>query len=144
MAFAMRHDLDRFVNAQAECYAQVLNELAHGRKTGHWMWYVFPQAKGLGNSHTASIYAISSIEEAMAYLVHPVLGPRLRECTTLVNQVGGRTLDEIFGFPDRLKFQSCMTLFSQATTDNAIFLAALARYCDGHLDRQTLKLLRGE
>jgi len=133
--------LQRFVDAQAPVYDQVRAELRAGRKRSHWMWFVFPQIQGLGHSHVAEKFAISSLKEAKAYLEHPVLGSRLRECTRLVNAVEGRPVDEIFGYPDHLKFRSCMTLFALATTDNQTFTEALRKYFDGENDDLTLKLL---
>ena len=122
------YDLARFVTAQGPVYEQVCAELRAGRKRTHWMWFVFPQLKGLGHSPMAVKYAIGSREEAAAYLEHPVLGPRLRECTELVNRVEGRTLAQIFGYPDDLKFRSSMSLFAGATMENQVFLDALAKY----------------
>jgi uncharacterized protein (DUF1810 family) len=121
-------ELQRFVDAQDPVYEQVLAELRRGRKNTHWMWYVFPQMRGLGHSPMAAKYGIGSQAEAEAYLRHPVLGPRLRECTRLVNRVEGKSIDEIFDYPDNLKFRSCMTLFASATEDNAEFLEALGKY----------------
>lgn len=134
-------NLQRFVNAQCDDYEDVCAELRAGIKTSHWMWYIFPQVKGLGRSATSDRFAISSLDEAKAYLQHPVLGQRLRECTQLVNRVEGRSLREIFGSPDHLKFRSCMTLFFVATTENHLFLDALRKYCDGESDPATLRLL---
>ena len=108
------YNLARFVAAQAEVYARVRAELGAGEKRSHWMWFIFPQLAGLGRSATARLYAISSLAEARAYLAHPLLGARLRECTRLVNEVTGRSAAQIFGFPDELKFHSCMTLFAHA------------------------------
>jgi uncharacterized protein (DUF1810 family) len=112
-------ELGRFVAAQAPIYARVVAELARGRKESHWMWFVFPQAAGLGRSAMSERYAIRSVEEARAYLAHPVLGPRLRECTALVARAmaGGRTLTEIFGEIDAIKFHSCMALFGPLGLD---------------------------
>ena len=107
----------------------------------HWMWYIFPQLSGLGHSETSRFYAISTLDEAKAYLRHPVLGARLRECTDLVLSVPGRSLVDIFGSVDALKFRSSMTLFTLATTDNALFRAALDKYCGGHPDPLTIELL---
>src|SRR3974390_3102694 len=104
-------DLERFVDAQAPVYRQVLSELSHGRKQSHWMWFVFPQLAGLGHSAMAQRYALSSRKEAVAYLGHAILGPRLQECTALVNAVEGQTIRQILGSPDDLKFRSSMTLF---------------------------------
>src|SRR3954451_18865691 len=109
--------LARFIEAQESVYPAVLGELREGRKRTHWMWFVFPQIQGLGRSSTAQNYAISSIDEARAYLQHPVLGARLRECTQLVNAIEDRTVLEIFGSPDDLKFHSSMTLFAEAGAD---------------------------
>ncbi|HEY2448580.1 MAG TPA: DUF1810 domain-containing protein [Mycobacterium sp.] len=134
-------DLQRFVDAQARVYPSVLDELRAGRKRSHWIWFVFPQIAGLGSSSTAAHYAISSIDEARAYLRHEVLGPRLRECTQLVNAVQGRSIGEIFGSPDDLKVRSSMTLFARATEDNADFVKLLARYYDGEEDALTLARL---
>ena len=105
------------------------------------MWFIFPQIRGLGRSHIAEVFAISSRDEAEAYLNHPVLGPRLRECTRLVTQVEGRSIEEIFGYPDDLKFRSSMTLFAHATAENQIFVEAVKKYCGGEFDRQTLQRL---
>jgi uncharacterized protein (DUF1810 family) len=135
------YNLQRFVDAQNGVYEQVRSELREGRKRGHWMWFIFPQVRGLGRSHLAEVFAIASKGEAQAYLDHPVLAERLRECTQLVNQVQGRTLEEIFGYPDNLKFRSSMTLFRQVTADNQVFVEALRRYCNGELDRSTLERL---
>ncbi|MGD1171577.1 DUF1810 domain-containing protein [Mycobacterium seoulense] len=134
-------DLQRFVDAQAPVYPTVVDELRTGRKRSHWMWFVFPQLRGLGGSPTAVHYGISSLEEARAYLRHEVLGPRLRECTRLVNQVPGRSAGEIFGSPDDLKLRSSMTLFARATDDNEDFLALLDKYYGSQQDQLTLSRL---
>ena len=120
---------------------RVFAELRAGRKTGHWMWFVFPQIQGLGQSPMARQFAIASRAEADAYLSHPILGTRLRECTRLVSAVAGRDIEEILGHPDDLKFRSCMTLFAHATTDNRIFVDALAKYFGGAEDPLTLQKL---
>jgi uncharacterized protein (DUF1810 family) len=135
-------NLARFVDAQSSEYEQVLRELGAGRKQSHWIWFIFPQLKGLGRSSTADYYGIGSREEAKAYLAHPILGPRIRECTEQVNRVEGRTIDEIFGFPDNLKFRSSMTLFAEATDENQLFSDALQKYLAGEPDARTLELLR--
>lgn len=135
------YDLQRFVTAQAPVYEEVRAELRAGRKATHWMWFVFPQIAGLGRSPTARKYAITSREEATAYLRHPVLGARLRECTRLVNQVEGRSVHEIFGSPDDLKFHSSMTLFARVEADDAVFTEALRKYFAGEHDRLTLERL---
>jgi uncharacterized protein (DUF1810 family) len=134
-------DLKRFVDAQAPVYRNVVDELRRGRKRSHWMWFVFPQLRGLGASPTAVRYGISSLEEAGAYLRHGLLGPRLRECTELVNQVQGRSVGQIFGSPDDLKLHSSMTLFARATEDNEDFVALLDKYYDGQKDRLTVERL---
>lgn len=135
------HDLQRFVNAQNRVFEQVCSELREGRKKGHWMWSIFPQVKGLGHSLMASQFAISSREEAEAYLKHPILGPRLRECSRLVNLVEGRSIDQIFGYPDNLKFRSSMTLFAHVKAENQVFKDALEKYFGGESDRRTLERL---
>jgi uncharacterized protein (DUF1810 family) len=136
-----RFQLQRFVDAQRDIYDQILLELTAGEKRTHWMWFVFPQIRGLGRSLTAQRFAMSTLEEARAYLDHPVLGPRLRECAQLVNQVEGRSIVEIFGHPDDRKFHSSMTLFARATTKNREFVDALARYFGGLEDPGTLQRL---
>ena len=133
--------LQRFVDAQDPVFEQVRRELQAGSKESHWMWFIFPQIEGLGHSPMASRYAIASREEAEAYLKHPILGPRLRECTRLVNLVQRRSVEEIFGYPDNLKFRSCMTLFAHVTTDNQIFEDAVRKYFGGDFDRLTLDRL---
>jgi uncharacterized protein (DUF1810 family) len=139
--FDDRHHLQRFVDAQNHVYEQVCSELRKGDKRGHWIWFIFPQIKGLGYSATAARFAISSREEAVEYIEHPILGLRLRECTRLVTLVEGRSLDQIFGYPDNLKFRSSMTLFAHVTADNQVFLEALEKYCGGEFDRLTLERL---
>ena len=114
------HALERYLNAQDPVFDQVLDELRAGRKRTHWMWYIFPQIKGLGRSATADHFAVRSLEEARAYLDHPVLGPRLRLATEAVNEVEGRSIHEILGSPDDLKFRSCMTLFARACRDDGV------------------------
>ena len=126
------YDLRRFVDAQNPCFESVRSELQDGVKRGHWIWFIFPQVKGLGHSPTAQKFAISSREEAEAYLGHPILGPRLRECTRLVNLIEGRSLSEIFGYPDDLKFRSCMTLFARVSPDNQIFIDAWRNTAEGN------------
>ena len=134
-------DLQRFVDAQARVYAQVIDELRAGHKRSHWIWFVFPQIAGLGSSSTAAHYAISSLDEARAYLRHEVLGPRLRECTRLVKAIQDRSIRQIFGAPDDMKVRSSMTLFARATDDNGDFVELLARYYDGEEDPLTLARL---
>jgi len=129
--------------AQDGVYDCVVRELSSGRKTSHWMWFVFPQLDGLGFSPTARKYALSGLAEACAYLSHPVLGARLVECTGLVLAVRGRPIREIFGHPDDLKFRSSMTLFAQVRSDEPVFRAALDRYYGGLGDEATLAILAG-
>jgi uncharacterized protein (DUF1810 family) len=133
--------LERFVSAQDRIYPQVVSELQSGMKTSHWMWFIFPQIRGLGRSPVSVEYAISSREEAAAYLQHPVLGLRLKECTQLVLDVEGRSAEEIFGSPDDMKFRSSMTLFAQVSPDDDIFTRALQRYFGGAPDQLTLDRL---
>jgi uncharacterized protein (DUF1810 family) len=133
--------LERFVKAQNRVYPQVREELRKGQKRSHWMWFIFPQIRGLGASPTAVDYAISSRDEAVRYLEHPVLGPRLEECTRLVTQVEGKSIGQIFPYPDGLKFRSCMTLFAHATANNQVFLQALQKYFGGEFDPLTLARL---
>jgi uncharacterized protein (DUF1810 family) len=136
-------DLQRFVDAQAPVIEQVHAELAAGRKTSHWMWFVFPQLRGLGHSATAVHYGVASLGEAQAYLRHPVLGARLRECAALVLATRGRSAHEIFGSPDDRKLQSSMTLFAHAAPDEALFRDVLARYYGGREDATTVASLAG-
>jgi uncharacterized protein (DUF1810 family) len=135
-------NLDRFVRAQDPVVAEVRRELGEGRKRGHWMWFVFPQLRALGRSATAQRYGIGSLDEARAYLAHPVLGPRLVECTELVNRVEGRSVHQIFGGPDDLKFHSSMTLFASADPEAAVFREALDKHFGGALDVLTVETLR--
>jgi uncharacterized protein (DUF1810 family) len=135
------HNLQRFLDAQHKIYGQVCDELRSGKKESHWMWFIFPQMKGLGSSLTAQKYAITGIGEAKAYLAHVLLGFRLRECTQLVQGVDGRSIEAIFGYPDHRKFQSSMTLFARASPDEDLFAAALKKYFHGESDRRTLELL---
>ncbi|MHB1248180.1 MAG: DUF1810 domain-containing protein [Polaromonas sp.] len=135
------HDLQRFVEAQNPVYKQVCAELAAGAKTSHWMWFVFPQLKGLGRSELAKHFGIASTAEAEAYWQHAVLGKRLKECVELVLAVEGKTPLEIFGSPDDLKFQSSLTLFAMAAPQEPVFNRALTKYFGGDRDMRTLKLL---
>jgi uncharacterized protein (DUF1810 family) len=134
-------DLRRFTDAQAPIYRQALAELRNGRKQTHWMWYVFPQFQGLGDSQMAQKFAIKSLPESVSYLQHLVLGPRLIEATRAVNEVEGRSIETIFGYPDYLKFRSSMTLFAQAAPGEHVFQDALAKYFGGKPDERTLALL---
>jgi uncharacterized protein (DUF1810 family) len=138
---AMSYDLERFVTAQHSIYAKVLAELRNGQKTGCWMWYIFPQIRGLGESDNSRFYAISSCDEARAYIEHSILGPRLRECTKLVSCIAGKSLTDIFGPVDAIKFCSSMALFCQTTPDSTLFRRGLDQFCEGRLDQATIKLL---
>jgi uncharacterized protein (DUF1810 family) len=137
-------DLRRFVDAQDRVYPTVLDELRGGRKRSHWIWFVFPQLRGLGRSQTALHYGISSLEEAQAYLAHDMLGPRLRDCSRLVAAIDGSSADDVFGWPDNLKVRSSMTLFARATDDpdvQADFQAVLDKFYNGEEDPATVELL---
>jgi uncharacterized protein (DUF1810 family) len=135
------YELARFLEAQAGCYARVLTELEAGAKTTHWMWFIFPQLQGLGTSPMARRYALAGIAEARAYLEHPTLGARLRECTQRLLAVEGRTAHAIFGSPDDLKLRSCLTLFARAAPGEPLFAAALAKYFGAAGDPLTVRLL---
>jgi uncharacterized protein (DUF1810 family) len=135
------YDLQRFVLAQDRVFDGVLSELRAGRKTSHWMWFIFPQIRGLGRSPVSLEYAISSREEARAYLQDPVLGPRLKQCTRLVLEVQGRSVEDIFGSPDDMKFRSSMTLFAQFSPEDDIFQQALEKFFAGVPDQLTLDRL---
>jgi len=139
----MAFDLDRFVKAQQNTYDRALSELIAGRKQSHWMWFIFPQIQGLGCSDTARFYAISGRPEAEAYLAHPVLGPRLEECTRAMLDHSSLTAHDILGSPDDLKFRSSMTLFAAVTDQNALFQTALRQFYDGAHDRETLSVISG-
>jgi len=141
MESADPYNLQRFVDAQHPIYAEVRDELRAGQKETHWMWFIFPQIKGLGTSPTAQKYAITGVDEAKAYLDHSLLGFRLRECTQMVNAVNGRSIEDIFGYPDHLKFHSSMTLFAHVRPSDKMFTAALTKYFRGELDRKTLERL---
>jgi len=143
------HNLQRFVAAQnqpvdqtdATVFERACQELRSGHKQEHWMWFIFPQVKGLGQSPLSRKFAISSLAEAGAYLAHPVLGPRLRESTRLMNLIAGRTAAQILGYTDQVKFRSSMTLFARATPDNQVFVNALEKYFSGEPDELTLAQL---
>ncbi len=136
-ASADPHDLNRFVAAQRDDYAQVLAELRAGRKRSHWMWYVFPQVAGLGLSAMSRRYAIKGLAEAEAYLRHPLLGPRLRECAEALLAVEGRSAREILGSPDDSKLRSCATLFASVSAPGSAFHRLLEKYFDGQPDPET-------
>jgi uncharacterized protein (DUF1810 family) len=135
------YNFDRFLDSQERVYDTVLDELRAGRKSSHSIWFIFPQIAGLGRSSMTQQFAIGSLDEAKAYLQHPVLGQRLRDCTQLVLDVNGRSAEEIFSYPDNLKFRSCMTLFLTAATGDTLFKAALLKYFDGKPDQSTLDIL---
>lgn len=141
MAESDAFNLQRFIDAQAGGYARALAELAAGRKTGHWIWYVFPQLKGLGFSQASQFYGVSGIEEARAYLAHPILGPRLRACVDAMLAAAGGSAEAILGSTDAMKFRSSMTLFARAAPQEELFSRALARFFDGEADPKTLALL---
>jgi len=134
------YDLGRFVSAQAADYDRALSELRDGKKRSHWMWYVFPQIEGLGHSPMSRRYSIKSANEARAYLDHPILGTRLRECAAAVQNVTGRSALEIFGSPDDMKLRSCATLFARVSDDD-IFEQLILKYFNGEHDKETLRLL---
>ena len=133
--------LQRFVDAQASTFKMAIAELRAGHKQTHWMWFVFPQIRGLGHSETARHFAIASRDEARAYLDHPVLGARLRDCTQIVRQLSGRSIGQIFGAPDDLKFHSSMTLFAEVDAPDGVFQLALDKYFEGRGDGLTLEIL---
>jgi len=141
-AMADPFNLERFVSAQATVFPLVVAELIAGRKRVHWIWFIFPQMKGLGRSAQSEYYGIGSLEEAAAYARHPLLGPRLVECTQLINQIEGLAIRDILGPPDDLKFRSSMTLFARAAEDATVFNDALKKYFNGEADPLTLNLLR--
>jgi len=136
------YNLHRFLDAQDRVFESVVRELSVGRKRTHWMWYVFPQIEGLGRSMTARKYAISSPAEAQAYVEHEILGPRLRQCTQLVNNAAGGPIEQIFHYPDHLKFHSSITLFMICSTDNDLFKDALEKYFGAKPDKLTLDILK--
>jgi len=134
--------MQRFVDAQTDVFEQACDELSDGRKTSHWMWFVFPQLRGLGHSGMAIKFGIASLAEARAYLAHPLLGARLQQCVRLALRIDGRSSTDIFGSPDDLKFRSCMTLFECAAPEETMFGDALRKYFGGTPDARTLQLLR--
>jgi uncharacterized protein (DUF1810 family) len=136
-------DLQRFIDAQRPLYDRVLDELRSGQKRTHWMWFVFPQIEGLGHSAMAQKFAIASRDEAAAYLRHPLLGGRLEECTALVNAIREKSVGEIFGQPDDMKFGSSMTLFAKVAKGHSVFHEAVEKYFDGRFDEATLTRIEG-
>lgn len=141
MANGDPYDLERFVEAQRGVFDEACAELRLGRKTGHWIWFIFPQIAGLGSSAMSQRYSVQSLDEARAYLRHPVLGARLREICGIVNGIEGKSAHQIFGSPDDLKLRSSMTLFARATEDDAVFLEVLRKYFGGVEDERTVRLL---
>jgi len=137
------HDLARFVEAQERDFVRALSEIASGQKRSHWMWYVFPQVDGLGSSAMSRHYAIKSLAEAEAYLRHPVLGPRLRQCAEAVLAVDGRSAHDIFGSPDDMKLRACATLFARVSPDGSVFHRVIDTFWQGAPDAKTLALLDG-
>jgi uncharacterized protein (DUF1810 family) len=141
MSASDQHELSRFVEAQRSTYERALAEVRSGRKTSHWMWYVFPQLAGLGRSATSVRYAIRNVDEANAYLEHPLLGPRLIECADAVLEIDGRSAYEIFGSPDDLKLHSCATLFARVSAPGSVFSRLLVKYFGEREDEETVRLL---
>ncbi|MBA3674778.1 MAG: DUF1810 domain-containing protein [Chitinophagaceae bacterium] len=133
--------LSRFLSAQQTIYPQVLQELQNGKKTSHWMWFIFPQIEGLGNSTTAKYFSIKSINEAKEYIDHPILGKRLMECCNIILKLGGKTVEDIFGYPDNLKLKSCMTLFKYVAPLQKVFADVLIKYFAGEEDQKTISIL---
>jgi uncharacterized protein (DUF1810 family) len=142
-ASADPYRLERFVEAQSrhDAFVTALAELRRGRKTSHWMWFVFPQIAGLGHSPVAQTYAVASLDEARAYLAHPVLGPRLRDCARALTELGGATAEDVFGSIDAMKLRSSMTLFHRAASEEPLFGQVLDQYYGGTVDDQTDRLL---
>jgi len=138
----MDYNLDRFIDAQAEAYNRALSEIKSGRKTSHWMWFIFPQIKGLGQSEIAKHYSIKNIDEATAYLNHPVLGRHLVEISTALLEINGKSANQIFGSPDDLKLRSSMTLFSNVKNTNPVFDEVLAKFFSGQPDKLTMQILQ--
>ena len=136
------HHLNRFEEAQEHIYSRVVSELKNGYKQSHWMWFIFPQIEGLGQSMTSRRYSIKSLEEAKAYFLHPVLGKRLVECSTILLGLAKKTATEIFGYPDNMKLQSCMTLFAVAAPEEPVFDKVLLKYFKNTKDLHTLDIIR--
>ena len=135
------YDLQRFVRAQEQDYEEALSEIRSGRKRTHWMWYIFPQFDGLGMSPTSKQYSVKSLAEARAFLAHPLLGPRVRECAEAAVRVDGRSASEIFGYPDDMKLRSCATLFAAVSPTGSVFHRLIDKYFHGEPDAETLRLL---
>ena len=136
------NEKNRFLSAQQNIYSHVLKELQNGKKTSHWMWFIFPQIDGLGHSSTAKYYSIKSINEAKEYFDHPILGKRLLECCNIILKIEGRSVEDIFGYPDNLKLKSCMTLFNYAVHNHKVFAEVLNEYFAGEHDEQTISILQ--
>lgn len=134
--------LTRFIQAQQNVYPQVLKELRNGKKTTHWIWFIFPQIEGLGHSSTAKYYSIKTIEEAKKYITHPILGKRLLECSNIILNINGKSADDIFGYPDNLKLRSSMTLFNFVAPEHKVFAGVLQKYFAGEPDEQTISILQ--
>lgn len=134
--------INRFVQAQENIYAQVVKELKQGKKTSHWMWFIFPQIDGLGFSSTSKYYSIKTVAEAKEYLKHPVLGTRLLECSTILLKIEGKSAESIFGYPDYMKLQSSMTLFSFISPESTVFFNVLSKYFNNEKDQKTIKILK--
>ena len=134
--------INRFIRAQENIYPQVVNELQNGKKTSHWMWFIFPQIEGLGFSSTSKYYSIRTIAEAKEYVMHPLLGKRLLECSTILLNIKGKSAESIFGYPDTLKLQSSMTLFSFTSPESTVFLNVLNKYFNNKKDQKTLDILK--
>lgn len=135
-------DISRFIKAQENIYAEVVKELLHGKKTSHWMWFIFPQIIGLGFSSTSKYYSIKTIDEAKEYLKHPILGNRLLECANILIKTEGKSAESIFGYPDDMKLQSSMTLFSFISPESTVFLQVLNKYFKGEKDQKTMEILK--
>ncbi len=135
------NNLNRFIEAQQNIYPQVLKELQKGKKISHWMWFIFPQIEGLGNSSTAKYYSIKTIKEAKEYVEHPVLGIRLLECANILLKINGKSADDIFGYPDNLKLKSSITLFNYVIPEHNVFIAVIKKYFEGEQDKHTLLIL---
>jgi uncharacterized protein (DUF1810 family) len=134
--------INRFLSAQLNIYPQVLKELQNGQKTSHWMWFIFPQIEGLGQSSTAKYYSIKSIDETKQYLAHPILGKRLLECSSILLNINGKTVEEILGYPDNLKLKSSMTLFNLIAPEHKGFAEVLKKYFSGEEDQRTISILQ--
>ncbi len=134
--------LSRFLSSQDTVYPQVLKELQNGKKTSHWIWFIFPQIEGLGQSTTAKYYSIKNLNEAKKYIDHPILGKRLLECCNIILKIEGRSVEDIFGYPDNLKLKSCMTLFKYVTPENKVFSIVLKTYFADQEDERTVSILQ--